>query len=123
MTALNNLAWIEATSADASEERKSEAMTLATRAADLTQRQRPEILVTLAAALAANGRFEEAVSVCDEALAKPSAERNKPIAESLRKHREEYINHRTIRQGASKQKRESADDKTAPATTTGKPGA
>ena len=115
VTALNNLAWIEATSADASAERKSEAATLATRAADLTRRQRPEILITLAAALAANGRFDEAVSVCEEALANPVVENNKPLTESLKKHREEYVNHRAIRQGITKPKLNDAHDKTVPA--------
>ena len=74
---LNSLAWLLATtpSSQLREVRDAnEAIRLAGRAAELTQHQRPSILDTLAAAQAAAGRFDLAVTTCEAALAlKPSA--------------------------------------------------
>jgi len=63
---LNNLAWLLATreGCDA-----SEAIRLAERAAELTARQQPHILDTLAAAYAADGQFDMALSTMNEAVA------------------------------------------------------
>jgi tetratricopeptide (TPR) repeat protein len=64
---LNNLAWILATSADPGLRREQEAVALAERAAELTQRKRADILDTLAAAYAAAGRFDDALAAAGQA--------------------------------------------------------
>jgi tetratricopeptide (TPR) repeat protein len=74
---LNSLAWLLATT-PSSQLRgvrdANEAIRLAEHAAELTDHQRPSILDTLAAAQAAAGRFDLAVTTCEAALAlKPSA--------------------------------------------------
>jgi tetratricopeptide (TPR) repeat protein len=67
--ALGQLAWLLATESSAPLRNPAEAIRLATRAAELTQRKDPEILDTLAAAYAASGRFAEAVAVAEAARA------------------------------------------------------
>jgi tetratricopeptide (TPR) repeat protein len=66
--ALNSLAWLLATGGEADAPQQAEAIACAQRAAELTQRREPSILSTLAAAFAAQGRFEEAVAAADEAI-------------------------------------------------------
>jgi protein O-mannosyl-transferase len=65
---LNNLAWILATHWDASLRNGAEAVRLAEQAVELTGRQHPSLLGTLAAAYAEAGRFEEAVTSAEEAI-------------------------------------------------------
>jgi Flp pilus assembly protein TadD len=62
------LAWLLATLSDASIRNGKEAVQLAQRAADLTQGRDPDILRILAAALAEQGRFDEAKRVARTAL-------------------------------------------------------
>ena len=57
----NNIAWLLATRADASDAERAEALTLAKRLAADTKFGNPGVLDTLAAAHAQNGEFEEAV--------------------------------------------------------------
>ena len=73
--ALGELAWLQATSADATVRDPSEALRLASRAADLSGGHDASILDTLAAAYAEAGRFAEATRIADaaEALADGSA--------------------------------------------------
>ncbi|MGO9108231.1 MAG: tetratricopeptide repeat protein [Thermoguttaceae bacterium] len=59
--ALNSLAWIEATHADAAIRHGKDALELAQKAVGLQKNDVPELLDTLAAAYAEAGRFEEAV--------------------------------------------------------------
>lgn len=66
--AMNSSAWILAASANATIRNPLEAERLARRAADLTGRQEPAILDTLAVAQAALGRFDEAISNTESAL-------------------------------------------------------
>jgi protein O-mannosyl-transferase len=66
--ALNNLAWLLATSPDATLRNGAEAVHLAARAVKLTRTNDSEILETLAAAHAEAGQFPEAVSVGRQAL-------------------------------------------------------
>ncbi len=61
LDALNNLAWLLATSNDQQFRNPAEALRLARQAAERTQYQHYEILGTLAAAEAAVGNFDEAV--------------------------------------------------------------
>ncbi len=66
--ALDRLAWIRATSWDASLRDAREAVALAQRSVGLSMRQNARYLDTLAAALAANGEFAEATATIEEAL-------------------------------------------------------
>ena len=66
--ALAELAWIFATSSDARFYRPKQALPLAFRASQLTQRQSPRALDVLAAALAALGDFDAAMSAAETAL-------------------------------------------------------
>jgi Flp pilus assembly protein TadD len=88
---LNNLAWILASTSDEIIRNGPEAVKLAERACDLTQRREPILLGTLAAAYAAAGRFKEAVEAAeqarDEAIAAGQngvAERNRQLLELYR---------------------------------------
>jgi protein O-mannosyl-transferase len=67
--ALNNLAWILATNPDAQIRNGREAVELAEKACRLTDYKRPMFLGTLAAAYAEAGRFSEAVSTAEKAIA------------------------------------------------------
>jgi tetratricopeptide (TPR) repeat protein len=67
--ALNNLAWILATNPDAQLRNGRESVKLAEKASELTDYKRPIFLGTLAAAYAEAGRFAEAVSTAERAIA------------------------------------------------------
>ena len=67
LAALNNLAWLLAAQPDARLRNGAEAVTLATRACELTKYQNPTALATLGAAYAETGRFQEAVSFTEQA--------------------------------------------------------
>jgi tetratricopeptide (TPR) repeat protein len=69
LVAMNNLAWLLATSAEAALREPAEALRLADAAAEATQRGDAGVLDTLAVSLAANGRFDAAVATLDAALA------------------------------------------------------
>jgi tetratricopeptide (TPR) repeat protein len=65
--ALNNLAWMLATSSKAEFRNGAEAVRLAERACELTHHGEPFFMGTLAAAYAEAGRFPEAVATADKA--------------------------------------------------------
>ena len=65
--ALNNLAWILATHPDETIRNGKEAVRLAERACEKTERKIPLMLGTLAAAYAEAGRFDDATSTAKEA--------------------------------------------------------
>ena len=65
--ALNNLAWILAANPSSEVRNGAEAVGLAERACDLSQRRAPILLGTLAAAYAEAGRFSEAVVTAEKA--------------------------------------------------------
>jgi tetratricopeptide (TPR) repeat protein len=65
----NGLAWILATSPNEDQRNGGEAVGLAEKACELTQRQVHQLLDTLAAAYAEVGRFDDAVKTVREALA------------------------------------------------------
>ena len=67
--ALNNLAWLLATSRDPKFRNGAEAVELAERAYTLTGRSNPNYLDTLAAAYAEAGRPDDAVRACEQAVA------------------------------------------------------
>ena len=68
LTAANNLAWLLATTRDASLRDPALAVSLAERAAAQSAAPDPSVLDTLAAAYAAAGRYDEAVRVAEQAL-------------------------------------------------------
>jgi hypothetical protein len=65
--ALNNLAWLLATSPEANYRNGADAIKFATRACELTLNEWPMFLGTLAAAYAEAGRFEEAIKAGEKA--------------------------------------------------------
>ena len=64
----NDLAWLLATADDKTLRNPEEAIALAKRACEITNRQNPVFLDTLAMAYASAGRYEEAVSTEEKAL-------------------------------------------------------
>jgi Tfp pilus assembly protein PilF len=66
--ALNNLAWILATSSDATIRDGPRAVVLAERACELTQYRQTMMVGTLAAAYAEAGRFDDAITTAQNAL-------------------------------------------------------
>jgi Flp pilus assembly protein TadD len=87
---LNNLAWLLATDRDAAVRNGSEAVTLAQRACELTRRQQPALLGTLAAAHAEAGQFDEAISVAENAIALAQSNNQPAIAQRNRELLELY---------------------------------
>jgi tetratricopeptide (TPR) repeat protein len=87
---LNNLAWILASTSNESIRSGSEAVELAQRACELTQRREPVLLGTLAAAYAAANRFKEAVAAAEQARDKAIAAGQNELAEKNRELLELY---------------------------------
>ena len=81
LPALNNLAYLLATSPGFEDHPQS--LTLATRAAKLTQNQNPAILDTLASAFLANQKKKQALATLEEALDLAKKQDLKPLAEEL----------------------------------------
>lgn len=77
---LNNLAWMLATQPDAQLRNGPEAVRLAERACELTQRTQPRLIGTLAAAYAEIGRFADAVKAAEEAARAADATGDKSLA-------------------------------------------
>ena len=80
----NNLAWILATSTEATVRNGTEAIKLAQLASLHSGDNDPTALDTLAAAYAEAGLFAEAVKTAQRALALAEAQDNKPLAANLR---------------------------------------
>ena len=81
--ALNNLAWIRATSEDRRLRNGPEAVRLAQQACQLTGRREVGALDTLAAAYAEAGRFAEAVQTARDALDLAMQQDKPALAESI----------------------------------------
>jgi tetratricopeptide (TPR) repeat protein len=81
---LNQIAWVLATSRDASVRNGVEALNLATRAAEIAAGREPEVLDTLAAAYAEVGRFSDAIETARRGLALAIQRMNRPLAEALK---------------------------------------
>ena len=79
--ALNDLAWIRAASSDAALREGAEAVRLAERACELSQRREPVLLGTLAAAYAEAARFDDAIRTAEQARALATAAGQHNIAE------------------------------------------
>ena len=89
-----NLAWELATSSLSTAADLTDAVRFAERAVALTSRREPAMLDVLAAACAASGLFERAVTVADEALRLQPAD---ALARALRERRELYRQRRPFR--------------------------
>jgi Flp pilus assembly protein TadD len=79
-----DLAWLRATSPDASTRDPTEAVRLASRAAELSGGRDPAILDTLAAAYASAGRFEEAIRTAELAESLCAAGSTPELAAEIR---------------------------------------
>jgi tetratricopeptide (TPR) repeat protein len=82
--ALDSLAWVLATSPDASVRDGIQAVGLAARAEQISSGRNPGFVATLAAAYAEVGRFPEAVATAERALRLATAQGKAALAERLR---------------------------------------
>jgi len=103
--ALNNLAWLLATAADARLRNGKDAVPLAEHACQLTQNQQAFLIGTLAAAYAEAGRFDDATATAqkahDAALAsgqKEIADRNEQLMKLYKSGRAFHMNSQTAPQ-------------------------
>jgi tetratricopeptide (TPR) repeat protein len=80
----NNVAWVLATSPDASIRDGSRAVKLAQEAVDLSGGKEPQFLRTLAAAYAEDNRFGEAISAAKQGFEIASAQGDLALAEKIR---------------------------------------
>ena len=86
----NALAWLLATAPDATPASTAEAVTLAQRAATLTQGRDASALDTLAAAFAATGDLDRAAAAAERALQVANAAGQKPLAAQIQRRLEAY---------------------------------
>lgn len=86
----NHLAWCLATSPDLAAADRAAAVPLAEQAVAATDGRSPAILDTLAAALAANGRFDEAVNAVRRGIALAEEQGAAALADELRRRLELY---------------------------------
>jgi hypothetical protein len=86
VAAQSNLAWLLATSSDASLRNGSEAVLLAEQADSESSRSenRPIVLRILAAAYAESGRFAEAKKIAQQALQEAEIQGNSALSKALR---------------------------------------
>lgn len=87
---LNNMAWMLATWPDALIRDGTKALALAARAVLLTANKEPRTIATLAAALAENARFPEAVKTAERAAQLARDQGNFALADSIRRQVELY---------------------------------
>jgi tetratricopeptide (TPR) repeat protein len=80
---LNSAAWLLATTDDTSIEDANRAIEFSERACELTRYKDPSILDTLAAAYAASGRFEDAISTANKAVDYAKAAGYKDLANDI----------------------------------------
>jgi Tfp pilus assembly protein PilF len=80
--ALNNLAWIYATSPQPEFRNGKEAVALAARACEVTKRAQPVLIGTLAAAYAEDGQFDQAARTATEAMDAARAAGQKELEET-----------------------------------------
>ena len=90
VAALNQAAWLLATSSDATVRDPAAALQLADRAAQITEYRDPNTLDSLAAAFAASGRFDRAIETATLAERLATAQGNQRKADTLRRRLEAY---------------------------------
>jgi len=88
--AINNLAWVLVVCPNTKLRDANEAITLAERAAELTKQQNPTILNTLAAAYAASGRFDRAITTMRKAIELANLAKNEELSNRFNKQMELY---------------------------------
>jgi Flp pilus assembly protein TadD len=94
----NNVAWILATNVDEKLRDPQRALELAETVCRETNRRVPTALDTLAAAYAANGRFEDAASTANEALKLLGTSGSPPAVEALRRRLDSYNRREAVRE-------------------------
>jgi tetratricopeptide (TPR) repeat protein len=87
---LSGIAWVLATHPDPTERKVDEAIRLAERAAELTGHKDVPALDSLAAAHAAAGEFDQAVTIAERALALATANQAEELAAEIRERLELY---------------------------------
>lgn len=97
--ALNNLAWLLATTPVAEQRNGPEAVTLARRACELTEYHQAQFIGTLAAALAEAGQFDEAVTTAERAARLARETGQTSLAETNEKLRALFQSHQPFREG------------------------
>ena len=97
--ALNGLARIHAAAPHENLRNGRAAVELARRACELTGRQRPDFLDTLAAALAESGEFDEAVSTAGQAWELANRGGRTALAAAIERRRESYRSRQVFRLG------------------------
>ncbi|MCZ6816122.1 MAG: tetratricopeptide repeat protein [Planctomycetota bacterium] len=97
--ALNAMAWVLATHANASVRDGAKAVAHAKRACELTQNQDPTLLDTLAAAYAAAGEYGKATAKAEAALSMAVSADNTNLAEQIRSRLELYRRGIPFREG------------------------
>lgn len=90
--------WILATSVDDRLRRPKEALQLAQKAVHLTERRDPAVLDTLAAAYAAGGEFQQAVTTAKQALSLATAGKKNELAGQIRERLAYYRQGRPYRE-------------------------
>ena len=99
--ALNELAWIISTDPRPELRNGKEAVEMAGRACELTERRQPATLLTLAAAHAEAGRFSEAMAAAEECRKGAEAKGNKELAEKAARLRSAFAGGRPWRESAA----------------------
>ena len=94
ISVLNNLAWIKACNENEKYRNPEEAVKLAQLAGKLTKFKIPEVLDSLAAALASAGRFSEAVETASKAVKLARSSNREYLAEEIQSRLELYKNMR-----------------------------
>jgi tetratricopeptide (TPR) repeat protein len=90
LSAMNNLAWLYATARNPGDRDGKEAVRLAERAAELTDRKDPHILDTLAAAYAQAGSHLNAVEIAQQAIDAARASDQKTLIKELEERLRRY---------------------------------
>ena len=98
--ALNNLAWMLATSPDASIRDGTQAVQLVQRACELMHYQKTIYIGTLAAAYAEAGRFDDAMATAQKAIALAQQNGEKDLLRKNRELLELYRHHKAYRESA-----------------------
>lgn len=89
--ALNQLAWTRATHPDVKLRNPQEAVRLALRACELTRFESPQLLDTLAAAYAAEGKYDEAVETSKKAINLAQSTNQNQLAQQIKSRLEIYM--------------------------------
>jgi tetratricopeptide (TPR) repeat protein len=100
--ALNELAWIAATDPRPELRNGPQAVAMAGRACELTGRQQPALLLTLAAAYAETGRFSEALAAAEKGRDMARAKGNEKLAEKAALMRDKFAARQPLREPSAK---------------------